>query len=246
MSGALEAGGHATGILADSLERAALNRHHRNYLRDGHLLLISPYDPQAGFNVGNAMQRNKVIYALADAALVVQSDYGKGGTWAGATEQLEKFRLGPIYTLPTTQPDAAAESLRKKGAHPWPNPTTAEEFREMLEAGITRGSSIDAQQLPLSAGNGAQSDNVEPEQKLPNTFVEANGPDSPPDERLFATVRSLFGQLDEPKTDKEIADHLKVTTGQVKEWIKRLIEEGALEKLAKPTRYRPTKSSRLF
>ena len=72
-------------------ERSVLNRDHRNYLRDDRLVLLSPYDPQAGFNIGNAMQRNKLIYALADAALVVQSDYGKGGTWAGAIEQWTGF-----------------------------------------------------------------------------------------------------------------------------------------------------------
>ena len=188
----------------------------------------------------------KLIYALADAALVVQSDYEKGGTWAGATEQLEKFRLVPIYTLPTTQPNAAFVSLGKKGAQTWPNPTTAEDFREILAAGIAPRSSLDAEQLHLSADNGVQSDKVQAEQKLPNTFIEANDPDIPPDEQLFAIVRTLFGQLDEPKTDKEIANDLKVTTGQVKEWIKRLINEGVLEKLAKPTRYRSTKRFRLF
>jgi len=107
MSGVLEAGGKAAGVLADSLERSALNRDHRTYLRDGRLVLLSPYDPQAGFNIGNAMQRNKLIYALADAALVVQSDYGKGGTWAGAIEQLDRFRLVPVYILPNDQQDAA-------------------------------------------------------------------------------------------------------------------------------------------
>lgn len=79
--------------MADSLERAALNREHRNLLMDERLVLISPCDPSAGFNVGHAMQRNKLIYALADAALVVSSDYEKGGTWAGAVEQLEKRSL---------------------------------------------------------------------------------------------------------------------------------------------------------
>lgn len=144
MSGALEAGGNAAGVLADSLERAALNRDHRNYLRDGQLVLLSPYDPQAGFNIGNAMQRNKLIYALADAALVVQSEYGKGGTWAGAIEQLDKLRLVPVYTLANAQHDAAFESLGKKGALTWPNPTTPEEFRDLLAA---RSSSPDTEQL---------------------------------------------------------------------------------------------------
>src|SRR5882724_2143879 len=59
MRGALEAGGKVAGVLTDSLERAALNREHRNCLMDGHLVLVSPYDPVAGFNVGHAMQRNK-------------------------------------------------------------------------------------------------------------------------------------------------------------------------------------------
>src|SRR5260370_3099961 len=45
----------------------------------------------------NQMRRNKLIYALADAALVVNSDYEKGGTWAGAVEQLEKLHLVPMY-----------------------------------------------------------------------------------------------------------------------------------------------------
>lgn len=66
MRGALEGGGKVCGVLADSLEKTTMNREHRNLLLDGQLVLISPYDPSAGFNVGNAMQRNKLIYALAD------------------------------------------------------------------------------------------------------------------------------------------------------------------------------------
>ena len=97
MRGALEAGGNACGVLADSLEKTTMNREHRNLLIDGQLVLISPYDPSAGFNVGNAMQRNKLIYALADASLVVSSDVDKGGTWAGAVEQLDKLKVVPVY-----------------------------------------------------------------------------------------------------------------------------------------------------
>ena len=235
MSGVLEAGGTAAGVLADSLERSALNREHRNYLRDGQLVLLSPYDPQAGFNIGNAMQRNKLIYALADAALVVKADYGKGGTWAGAIEQLDKFRLVPVYILPGVQQDAALETLGKKGALAWPNPTTPEDFREALAVRI---SSSETEQLSFSADNGNQ--------KLPDTLSNADSASLPPDEQLFAIVRTLLEQLDEPKTDKEIADELKVTTGQAREWIKRLVKEGVLEKLSAPTRYRSTRRSKLF
>lgn len=231
------------GVLADSLERAALNRDHRNYLRDNQLVLLSPYDPQAGFNIGNAMQRNKLIYALADAALVVQADYGKGGTWAGALEQLERLRLVPVYIPPNTQQDAAFQSLGKKGALTWPNPTTPEEFIDVLAA---RRSLSETEQLAFSAENGNQPDKILDEQKPINTSGEADSSTISPDEQLFATVRTLLGQLDAPKTDKEIADELKVKSAQAREWIKRLVKEGTLQKLSKPTRYCSTKNSKLF
>ena len=52
MHGALEAGGTVVGVLADTLERAALYHEHRNLLLERQLVLISPYVPSAGFNVG--------------------------------------------------------------------------------------------------------------------------------------------------------------------------------------------------
>jgi predicted Rossmann fold nucleotide-binding protein DprA/Smf involved in DNA uptake len=58
-----------------------MQRENREVLLESRLVLISPYDPKSGFNVGHAMQRNKLIYALADAALVVNADEGTGGTW---------------------------------------------------------------------------------------------------------------------------------------------------------------------
>lgn len=133
MRGALEAGGKASGVLADSLEKTAMNREHRNLLLDGQLVLISPYDPSAGFNVGNAMRRNKLIYALADASLVVSSDCNKGGTWAGATEQLDKLKFVPVYVRSTGEPSAGLEALLEKGAIPWPNPQDADAFESVFE-----------------------------------------------------------------------------------------------------------------
>src|SRR2546426_2757105 len=132
MRGALEAGGRVVGVLADSLERAALARDNREALMSGQLVLISPYDPAAGFNVGHAMQRNKLIYALADAALVVNSDYENGGTWAGAVEQLGKLRFVPVYVRSGEDTGKGLEELRRMGALPWPNPTTTEAFAEIL------------------------------------------------------------------------------------------------------------------
>jgi DNA processing protein len=132
MRGALEAGGKACGVLADSLEKTTMNREHRNLLLDGQLVLISPYDPSAGFNVGNAMQRNKLIYAFADTSLVVSSDLNKGGTWAGAVEQLDKLKFVPVFVRSTGESSAGLDALRKKGALPWPNPQDVDSFADVF------------------------------------------------------------------------------------------------------------------
>ena len=132
MRGALEAGGKVSGVLADSLEKTAMNREHRNLLLDGQLVLISPYDPSAGFNVGNAMQRNKLIYALADASLVVSSDLNKGGTWAGATEQLDKLKFVPVYVRSAGASSPGLDALRRKGALTWPDPQDSESLDDVF------------------------------------------------------------------------------------------------------------------
>ena len=133
MRGALEAGGKVIGVLAERLEKSAMNREHRNQIIDGRLVLISPYDPGAGFNVGHAMQRNKLIYALGDASLVVSSDINKGGTWAGATEQLDKLKLVPVSVRSTGVSSRGLDALRSKGALPWPEPHSADAFDAVFE-----------------------------------------------------------------------------------------------------------------
>lgn len=90
MGAVLEAGGRAVGVLADSLLRIVRDTEMRTLIGAGRVLLCSPYKPDAGFSVANAMGRNKLIYALSAATLVVASDHEKGGTWAGAIEALRQ------------------------------------------------------------------------------------------------------------------------------------------------------------
>ena len=53
------------------------------------LLLLSVVKPDAGFNVGVAMMRNRYIYAQSSGTVVVKTELNKGGTWAGAVENLK-------------------------------------------------------------------------------------------------------------------------------------------------------------
>ena len=158
MRGALEVGGRVCGVLADSLEKTTMNREHRNLLLEGQLTLISPYDPSAGFNVGNAMQRNKLIYALADASLVVSSDVGKGGTWAGAIEQLDKLNFVPVYVRSTGEPSAGLDALRKKGALAWSNPQDGESLEAVFGAQAPAPIASTQTGFTLVVGSGAPLD----------------------------------------------------------------------------------------
>jgi DNA processing protein len=243
MRGALEAGGRVVGVLADSLERAVLSREHREVLMDARLVLVSPYDPAAGFNVGHAMQRNKLIYALADAALVVSSDYEKGGTWAGAVEQLDKLRFVPVYVRSNGQTEKGLKSLRERGALPWPDPTTPEslvrvlttapsvDYRDSVQGHLL----FDARDKTGEQTSGDQSRHSMSES--PSRMMDV-APSSPPAEELFAKVRELLARMDKPKTEAAVAEELQISRGQAKEWLQRLVHEGVLEKLSRPTRYR--------
>ncbi len=90
MTSCLESYGSAIGVLADGLLQASVSGKFRNAIMDKRLVLVSPFNPEARFNVGNAMSRNKYIYSLSKYALIISSEIEKGGTWAGATEELKR------------------------------------------------------------------------------------------------------------------------------------------------------------
>jgi predicted Rossmann fold nucleotide-binding protein DprA/Smf involved in DNA uptake len=119
MEGALESGGRAFGVLADSLERVIRQLDLRQLLLDGCLVLVTPYAPTAGFSVGAAMGRNKVIYGLAEFGVVASSDFQTGGTWAGAVEAL-KAEWCPVFVRESAGAPKGNAALIKAGAVPLP------------------------------------------------------------------------------------------------------------------------------
>ncbi len=121
MNAALEARGSAVGILADNLEMAIRHPEIRHALERGDLCLVTPYSPNAGFSVGAAMGRNRLIYCLADYAIVVASDAEKGGTWAGATEALKNGWV-PIFILDHAAMPEGNRMLLQKGGISYPHP----------------------------------------------------------------------------------------------------------------------------
>ena len=95
MTASAEAGIPSVGIIPEGLDRAGRRHDLRAAVGEERLCLVSPYPPTAGFSAGNAMGRNKLIYAMAQVTLVVASDHCSGGTWGGATDALRRG-LGPV------------------------------------------------------------------------------------------------------------------------------------------------------
>jgi DNA processing protein len=243
MHGALQGGGTVIGVMADSLERAALARDNREALMDGRLVFISAYDPAAGFNVGHAMNRNKAIYALADAALVVTADFEKGGTWAGAIEQLERLRLVPVFVRNGPDAGRGNSALVQRGARPWPEPETAHELRETLSsASVEMAAEPKQEKLSFTVREEAPAENgsAEPPPSIAEDMV------SPAAVLLRAVETIVMRELNEPRTEAEVAKLLDVSKAQTKAWLQQLMKQGSIEKLSKPTRYRTVGTKNLL
>lgn len=257
MSGGLKAGGVVIGVLADSLERAALTRDNREAFMERRLVLVSPYDPAAGFNVGHAMQRNKLIYALADASLVVTSDHEKGGTWTGAVEQLDRLRFGPLFVRNGTDAPAGNLALLKRGALRWPEPTDATALQRLLTEIHTASQAVAFQEaLPLTLREeqapygevslAASATNETPKTSPAIGRVPAAAQATDSGSMTLATAlrqgveELLRNKLITGLTEEEVASRLEITKTQAKICLKELLAAGTIEKVkkSKPTRYR--------
>ncbi len=233
MLAAAAVGGTSVGVLADSLIQAALSKKYRDGLRAGQLALVSPYDPSAGFNPGNAMNRNKYIYALADRALIVNSAYEKGGTWAGAKEELKQESQIPVWVRVEGNILAGNHQLLKLGAMPFPSEPWNFNIISLLE----EAEHINKMEIQENTPKQLSLNEIIPPEFPPMELdIQPNKHTLPlPKDAYEAVLPLLLHHLNELKEDQEIADLLDVGIGQVRAWLKRSIQEKLVEK--KKTKY---------
>ncbi len=211
MLGALNAEGTAIGVLADNLFRSATSAKYRGHLMSGDLTLISPFNPEVRFHVGNAMARNKYIYCLAEEAVVVSSTRDNGGTWNGAVENL-KNGWTPLWVKQTESPDSGNPNLVDQGGR-W-----LEHLDDLVQNVSAEGEQSNAPSSEVQS--------VREEKRID------------PAEELYVKVRSLVTELcAEPKQAVEVADALSVTKRQAEVWIRLLVDEGILKRVTRPVRY---------
>jgi predicted Rossmann fold nucleotide-binding protein DprA/Smf involved in DNA uptake len=242
MSTALDVEGTVVGALAENLNRAVVSSQYRNALRAHSLVLISAVDPSAGFNVGNAMARNKLIYALSDAGLVANADYEKGGTWAGAIEQINRLKCCPVYVRTTERTPNGNKALIERGAHPWPNPAGMTDLRALLETPPETAQAVEAQELDFNAEPVASETKAKPqfeEKKTPTPPpIEKTAAKSPSEELFDAAKLAILTLLQErAMNETDLTDALGLVKSQTRAWLEILLQEGLVEKTKRPVRY---------
>jgi DNA processing protein len=205
MTGALERGGQSIGITVDPLERLVKKAELRSAIADEQLTLATPFHPNARWHQGNAMRRNRLIYALSQAAVVVASSAEKGGTRAGALENL-KADWVPLHVRDDGSP--GNRLLISEGGRP---------LSEQLE-------DLRLELLTESRQDSLLSDHAEPSTSHPVSAFEA-------------VLPLLTAVLEEPRTEKEVAELLSVQIGQARAWLKRAVEQSLAEVSKKPKRY---------
>jgi predicted Rossmann fold nucleotide-binding protein DprA/Smf involved in DNA uptake len=136
MTAAHAAGGAAVGVPAEGILRAARNAEVRRQVHAGRLCLVSPYAPDVPFRAANAIGRNKIVYALSSLTFVPAAEDGRGGTWAGAKEALDR-RIGPVavWTGPGAPPGNHA--LARRGARPVTDPADLFDLDLDLDLDVT-------------------------------------------------------------------------------------------------------------
>ncbi|MBD2390534.1 DNA-protecting protein DprA [Aphanizomenon flos-aquae FACHB-1416] len=216
MLGILNNRGTCVGVLADSLTKAAVNSKYRSGIREGRLTLISSYDPDAGFNTGNAMGRNKYIYSLADYALVVKSDLEKGGTWNGAVEALSKIKEIPVFVNMIYPIAAGNQELYNRGAKQFPLEFDNGNLQEMLVKTIGDFESIKKEVIT-----------TQPEYN-DNTISQSLT--TIPKDIYNVVLPVILSHLQQPKDAKSLADSLQVRKVQMDDWLTRAINEGKVIK----------------
>jgi len=249
MTAALEAGGVVIGVIADNLLKKSLERSARRAISDGHLLLISPYHPNARFTVGTAMGRNKMIYALADYGLIVSAEHKKGGTWAGAEEELKREISLPVFVRVGNNTPQGNTKLLDLGATPWPENIDRNNFKQFLDVAAKNREKRNEKNLNLFDFQAAEKTAFIKEEATVFEPVHEKEPvvdsevKTPKCSSIYqAVLPVILDKLEKPTTAIALAESLDVNKTQLNAWLKKAVSENKIIKLTKPVRYQKAES----
>lgn len=213
------------------------NKANREAILKQQLLLISPYHPQARFTVGAAMGRNKLIYALSHFAVAISATEGKGGTWSGATENI-KYNWVPLFVRDAEDIPDGNRALMRQGV----NGLDIDSINERY--GLSNILSVIEQKANKSTSivNSDKFIQDQEESKTIQGFISEGEPTKYLEindlfEVVWPYIQNILVSVNESNS-KKLAKSLNVNEKQMKDWLERATDEGRLEKLSRPVRYR--------
>jgi predicted Rossmann fold nucleotide-binding protein DprA/Smf involved in DNA uptake len=226
VEGALEQGGQAVAVLADSLQDSLRRKHLRDAVLSGRLTLVTASSPAARFTVAAAMGRNKVIYALSAAAVVVSSAFETGGTWAGAIENLRAGWV-PLFVRDGQVPDGNRELIKRGG-----RAIGLEELESSLDT------LLDAPALQREASLVRESGaSYDAEQRAPAPRAEDASENVNAADQFQSMWPRLAAFLQKPRTAEEVSEAFHLDKAQTQTWLQRAVDQGLVRKLSDPTRF---------
>ncbi len=121
--GAVSMEGYTTVVLPQGIHRLSGKQMEQLLpgIEAGKVLLLSQFHPDASWQVGRAMERNRVVTGLSQVMIVAESGLS-GGTWEGANYALE--HKCPLYVRRSASPALfpGNDALIERGGRPldWP------------------------------------------------------------------------------------------------------------------------------
>lgn len=154
------------------------------------------------------MNRNKLIYTAAYGAFVVSSDYGKGGTWTGATENLRQNWTKEFIWNHSEY--AGNMKLIERGAIPF-ELTDEKLYNQLMKKEVSYN------QLDLFCEPAAIMVQEE------STYCA----DSKAVVDIYDIVKEhITNHLGAGLNDQEASELFRVAKGQMSTWLKRLCQDG--------------------
>jgi len=242
MLAALGQGGVVVGIFSDNLGKATVSGKYRQAIRDGQLVLISACGPETHFQIGNAMARNKLIYALSDWALVVCTETEKGGTWAGALENL-RYNWVPLLVRDGADVTSSNKRLIKEGGH------SLDETKVLRHAGglkdLLQQASIQKElEVAEKSESGAFIRQEASASSQERSYLHGSAKTGSHqitadyfwDHQVWPAI-SAFLRSKGKLTVNQLVEDLEIEKAQAKAWLKRATSEQKVKKLSRPERY---------
>lgn len=221
---AIANGGIAVSYIADAMTKKIQNRDILKAIESKQLLLLSDTNPDVGFTVAKAMNRNKYIYASSCGAVAVAADLKKGGTWTGAIENINHkwVSLGVWNTNMYT----GNKELIVRGGVPI-NKIKDFSFQTLVDNTFKPVEQESVYQLELFTSKVA-------EKELEYSTQTQRSKKSSYDIILPYIIQSLESE----KNLEDICEEFDTMKTQMQQWLNRAVSEGKIEKLTRPVRYK--------